>query len=146
VLEISEGSGRPAVRRTADSTLQLHVAAGSDAAARLRALNRWYRRELSAQLPPLLHAWEARLGIKVAQLRIRQMRTRWGSCNARSRRVCLNLDLIRKPPRCLEYVLVHELVHFFERGHNARFYGLMDELLPLWRECRAELNGQHSLP
>ncbi len=138
VLAVSEGRGAAQVRR-GDSTLELHIAAGSDAAARLRALNHWYRSELSAQLGTLLHAWEARMGIKVAQLRIRQMRTRWGSCNARARRVCLNLDLIRRSPRCLEYVLVHELVHFFERRHNARFYAFMDELLPQWRDCRAEL-------
>ncbi|HEY2808207.1 MAG TPA: SprT family zinc-dependent metalloprotease [Steroidobacteraceae bacterium] len=144
VLEVSEIRGTPAVRRNTDATLQLRIPAGSDAAARLKVLNHWYRRELGVQLAPLLQAWEARLGIKVAQLRIRQMRTRWGSCNARSRRVCLNLDLIRRSPRCLEYVLVHELVHFFERGHNARFYRLMDELLPEWRDCRAELNRQRS--
>jgi predicted metal-dependent hydrolase len=93
-----------------------------------------------AQLRDRVSAWEARLGIQVNELRIRQMRTRWGSCNARARRICLNLELIRKPPRCLEYVLVHELVHFFERRHNARFYGFMDELMPAWRDYRAELN------
>ena len=88
----------------------------------------------------MVHVWEARLGVEVAEVRIRQMKTRWGSCNARARRVCLNLDLIRRPSRCLEYVLVHELVHFFERRHNARFYGFMDELVPDWRACRAEFN------
>jgi predicted metal-dependent hydrolase len=139
VLEVSEGKGRPEVRRD-DSTLQLRIAPGSGVAARHQALNLWYRRELSQQLEVLLPPWEARLGIQVAQLRIRQMQTRWGSCNARSRRISLNLDLIRRSPRCLEYVLVHELVHFFEPRHNARFYRLMDELLPQWRECRAELN------
>lgn len=138
VLEVTESAGRPLVSRC-ESTLQLRIAPGGDAAARLRALDRWYRRELATQLDVLVSAWEARLGIKVAEVRIRQMRTRWGSCNARARRICLNLDLIRKSPRCLEYVLVHELAHFFERRHSQRFYGLMDELLPEWRACRAEL-------
>ena len=139
-LEVTEAAGRPAVSRGAEGTLTLRIAPGSDASARLRLLRGWYRRELSAQLRVLVSAWEARLGVEVAEVRIRQMRTRWGSCNARARRICLNLDLIRKSPRCLEYVLVHELVHFFERRHNARFYALMDQLLPAWRDCRSELN------
>ena len=140
VLQVIEGAGRSAVSRDADGILTLRIAPGSDAAARLRLLSAWYRRELAAQLQVLVGAWEARLGIDVAEVRIRQMRTRWGSCNARARRICLNLDLIRKPPHWLEYVLVHELVHFFERRHNARFYGFMDLLLPAWRKCRSELN------
>ncbi len=139
-LVVVETAGRPGVSCGADDTLTLRIGPGSDPAARLRVLTAWYRRELSAQLQVLVSAWEARLGIAVAEVRIRQMRTRWGSCNARARRICLNLDLVRKPPRCLEYVLVHELVHFFERRHNLRFYRFMDELLPAWREYRSELN------
>ena len=140
VLTVIEAAGRPGVIRVDESALQLRVRPGADTAARFRLLNTWYRQRLQEQLAPLVSRWQQRLGIEVAELRIRRMRTRWGSCNARARRVCLNLDLIRKPPQCLEYVLVHELAHFFERRHNARFYGFMDRLLPDWRAQRAELN------
>jgi hypothetical protein len=140
VLDVSEARGRPQVTLSGDSAVQLRVPPGADLHARYRAFDSWYRRQLRAQLEPMLIHWQRRLGIEVVELRIRQMKTRWGSCNARARKVCLNLDLVRKPPRCLEYVLVHELVHFFERRHNARFYRFMDDLLPEWRDCRAELN------
>jgi predicted metal-dependent hydrolase len=139
VLEVVEAPGRPLVSRCGDA-LQLRIPPGLEATARLAVLHGWYRRQLRAQLDVMVAAWQARLGIEVAEVRIRQMKTRWGSCNARARRICLNLDLIRRPSRCLEYVLVHELVHFFERRHNQRFYGFMDELVPGWRACRAELN------
>jgi hypothetical protein len=68
------------------------------------------------------------------------MRTRWGSCNIRARRIWLSLELARKPVECLEYVLVHELVHLLERRHNQRFIAYMDQFLPTWRLARAELN------
>jgi predicted metal-dependent hydrolase len=140
LLEVSERAGRASLQRCGPSGLRLCVAPGTAPSARRRVFDAWYRREMRAQLQPLLEAWQSRLAVEVAELRIRQMKTRWGSCNARARRVCLNLDLARRPTRCLEYVLVHELVHFFERRHNARFYRYMDQLLPHWRACRAELN------
>jgi predicted metal-dependent hydrolase len=140
VLDVREIAGRPLVRLNGDSAVLLCIPPGANLQARYRAFDSWYRRQLRAQLEPMVRQWQSRLGIEIAELRIRQMKTRWGSCNARARRVCLNLDLVRKPPRCLEYVLVHELVHFFERRHNSRFYRFMDDLLPDWRVCRSELN------
>ncbi len=140
VLEINEIPGRSQVTRPTDATLALRVPPGADFGARRDLLRAWYQRQLRARLDVLVARWEERLGIKVAEVRIRQMKTRWGSCNARARRICLNLDLIRKPPACLEYVVVHELVHFFEAHHNQRFHGFMDTLLPDWRECRRQLN------
>ncbi len=140
VLDVTEAHGRAQVQISGESAVQLRMPPGADLQARHRAFDSWYRRQLRAQLVPMVGHWQERLGIEIADLRIRQMKTRWGSCNARARKVCLNLDLVRKPPRCLEYVLVHELVHFFERRHNARFYQFMDEWLPDWRDRRAELN------
>lgn len=75
----------------------------------------------------------------VAEVRIRKMKTRWGSCNTEARRIWLNLELVKKPPLCLEYVLVHELVHLLERHHNDRFCKLMDGLIPKWRLHHEEL-------
>jgi predicted metal-dependent hydrolase len=103
-------------------------------------LQTWYRRELRQLLPPLLQKWEPRLGKAVAEVRVRRMKTRWGSCNANAGRIWLNLELIKKPVACLEYVLVHEMVHLHERHHNDRFLEWMDRLLPQWRVRRDELN------
>ena len=76
----------------------------------------------------------------VAEWGIKKMRTRWGTCNVDARRIWLNLELAKKPASCLEYILVHEMVHLLERHHNDRFRQLMDRLMPQWRLLRHELN------
>lgn len=80
------------------------------------------------------------MGKPVAEVRIKRMKTRWGSCNAEAGRIWMNLELIKKPVACLEYVLVHEMVHLHERHHNDRFRQWMDALMPTWRVHRDELN------
>ena len=88
----------------------------------------------------LIATWEPRVGVHVAEVRIRKTKTRWGTCNAGARRIRLNLELAKKPASCLEYIVVHEMVHFIERRHNDRFRELMDEVMPRWRVQRDELN------
>ena len=85
--------------------------------------------------------WETLLGVQAAGYGIKKMKTKWGSCNADARRVWLNLELAKKPPQCLEYLIVHELTHLIERHHNDRFIELMDRHLPNWRLHRYELNA-----
>lgn len=140
LLDVKECDGAPEVRLVGKTSLELRVPPGHDRAQRDLVLQRWYRRQLRALLPPLLAKWEPRLGKTVSEVRIKKMKTRWGSCNTSARRVWLNLELIKKPVACLEYVLVHELVHLRERHHNDRFLALMDALLPSWRLDRDELN------
>lgn len=120
--------------------MALRVRAGTDTAKREAVLQRWYRARLYEQLSPLIAKWAPKVGVTVAQVRIKQMKTRWGSCNAQARRIWLNLELAKKPALCLEYILVHELVHLLERHHNERFRELMDGLMPQWRLCREVLN------
>ena len=72
------------------------------------------------------------------------MKTRWGTCNVKEGRIWLNLQLAKKPPECLEYVIIHELTHLLEPGHNQRFYQLMDRFLPDWRRVHQELNGRQA--
>lgn len=84
--------------------------------------------------------WEPEVGAEVAELRIKKMKTRWGTCNDEAQRIWLNLELAKKPIACLEYILVHEMVHLLERHHNERFRDLMDKLMPQWRLHREELN------
>ena len=139
-LDVAEHDGPPAAWLSNNTTMALRVRAGTDTAKREAVLQRWYRARLYEQLSPLIAKWAPKVGVSVAEVRIKQMKTRWGSCNAQARRIWLNLELAKKPALCLEYILVHELVHLLERHHNERFRELMDGLMPQWRLCREVLN------
>lgn len=80
------------------------------------------------------------MAVKVERVFVQQMKTKWGSCNPATRSIRLNTDLAKKPPECLEYILVHEMVHLLERHHNERFKENMDRFLPQWRVLREQLN------
>lgn len=121
-------------------TMDLFVRTGSDTAQRERVLLAWYRKQLKEAVPPLISKWEAILGVKVAECGVKQMKTKWGSCNKDARRIWLNLELAKKPVQCLEYIVVHEMVHLLERHHNDRFTKHMDKFMPQWRLFRSELN------
>ena len=140
-LNVVERNGPPAVMLQDDSTIVLSVRPGSERTKREEALDHWYRCRLQDRLPALIDRWERNVGVKVNEVRIRKMKTRWGTCNRRARRIWLNLELMKKPATCLEYVVVHELVHLIERKHNNRFKNLMDKHLPEWRKHKDELNS-----
>lgn len=95
-------------------------------------LQTWYRQQMKDLLPGIVKKWEAHIKVQVNECNIRIMRRRWGSCNPRKKHIWLNLSLIQKPIICLEYVLVHEMVHLLEASHNRRFYALMTEFMPDW--------------
>lgn len=122
------------------STMEVRVRQETSAEQRLAIVESWYREQLRAMVPVLLEKWQPLLGVEVAQWGIKKMKTKWGSCNVDARRIWLNLELAKKPVQCLEYVVVHELVHLTERHHNERFTALMDQHLPHWRMYREELN------
>lgn len=139
-LDVVEKEATPEVSIPNNSTLRLQVRPGTNAAKRLVILEEWYRTRLKEQLPDLLDKWQQRIDIDVSEARVRKMRTHWGTCNIEARRIWLNLELIKKPVVCLEYILVHEMVHLLERYHNDQFRQLMDHFLPDWRIRRDELN------
>ncbi len=91
-------------------------------------------------VPSLLAKWESRMGVKAERFLTRRMRTKWGSCNAATGSISLNSDLAKKPPECLEYIVVHELAHLIEPTHNARFVAVMDRAMPHWQHHRRQLN------
>ena len=140
-LAIREVSGREGVVLKGLATMELAVHAGSELAHRRDLLNRWYRKQLKLEIAPLIAKWEPTLGVKAAAWSVRKMKTRWGSCNVKARRVWFSLELAKKPPECLEYVVVHELVHLLERRHDARFKELMTLHLPQWRQIKKRLNA-----
>ena len=139
-LDVLERDAPPKVWLPNNTKIALSVRPGSDRDTREAVVHRWYRQHLRAQLPPLLEKWEPKLGVSVNEVRIKRMKTLWGSCNIEAKRIWLNLELAKKPESCLVYILVHEMVHLLERSHNDRFRELMDKFLPQWRTYRDELN------
>lgn len=140
-LEVVAASGPTTVTTRGHGTLVLHAHRGATLADREHVLHGWYRDRLRVLVQRLLDKWQPLLGVEVADWGIKKMKTKWGSCNARARRIWLNLELVKKPPACLEYVVVHELVHLLADNHGARFLALMDQRLPTWRRRRTELNA-----
>lgn len=139
-LTVIKNEGAASVSLPANTTMEMHVRSEINWKERETVLHRWYRRQLRAEIPRLLAKWETKAGVAVSEVRIKRMKTRWGSCNPSARRIWLNLELAKKPSSCLEYILVHEMVHMLERHHNERFRELMDLLMPTWRSYRDELN------
>lgn len=124
-----------------DDKLILAIHKDSTIIQREKLLIEWYRKQLKERLPDLVEKWEYIIGVSIESVRVRNMTTRWGTCNTRDKRICFNLQLAKKPLRCLEYVVVHELVHLLEPSHNVVFKNHMDKYLPNWREIKRELNS-----
>jgi predicted metal-dependent hydrolase len=120
--------------------IDLYARPGTDSEGRGRILTNWYRREMKKKLPALVDKWQQVVGTQANAWGIERMKTRWGTCKTETGRIRLNLELVKKPKHCLEYIIVHELVHLIERRHNDRFVSLMDKFLPNWRLYQNELN------
>lgn len=140
-LRVIEKPGVSGIVLRNRSTMELFVSPGKTPIQRQAVLHRWYRDRLRELVTPLMCKWQPVLGVSAAAWGIRKMKTRWGSCNIEARRIWLNLELVKKPPGGLEYILVHELTHLLERHHNDRFVALMDRFLPDWRHQRNQLNA-----
>ncbi|MEQ9091583.1 MAG: SprT family zinc-dependent metalloprotease [Balneola sp.] len=107
-----------------------------------KAINDFYRASLKTEIPKLIQKWEPVMGVSVAEFGVKKMKTRWGTCNIRDKRIWLSLELAKKSPELLEYVVVHEMVHLLERLHNQRFKNFMTQFLPNWKELQKQLNGR----
>lgn len=123
-----------------NASIDLYIRPETSADQREQVLHRWYRKQLKALVPSLLEKWQLVLGVDVADWGIKKMKTKWGACTIGARRIWINLELAKKPVQCLEYIIVHELLHLLERHHNERFQKLMDQFMPQWRLHREELN------
>ncbi len=139
-LTVTERNGPNRITLNGTSNLTMQLRPGTDRDKREQLLNTWYRQHMKELVPDLISKWQPIIGVQVADWGIKKMKTRWGSCNTRDHRVWLNLELAKKSLDCIEYVLVHEMVHLLERKHSERFKALMDQFLPQWRLNRDELN------
>ncbi len=140
-LVVDESRGK-AVVRLEGGTIFIRAKPASTRAAREKAVHAWYRELLIESALQLVEAWTPRVGRRPSAVTVRRMKTKWGSCEIRSGRVCLNLELVKFPTQCLEYVLVHEMTHLLEASHGARFKKLLADFLPRWKETRDLLNGK----
>ncbi len=139
LLTICEHDAAPVIELK-HRKMHLWVRPGTDEGKRRALVDRWYREQIKKAVPPLLAHWQPVLGVKVETFFVRRMRTLWGSCNFRAHTIRLNTELAKKAPECLEYIVVHELMHLLEPTHNAHFVELMNRHLPHWQSLRDELN------
>ncbi len=140
LLHIKDTNGAGYVDLKGKTYLDLYVKANSNQEYKKSVINEWYRSELKKVLPEMLEYWSKKIGVEVNSCGIKHMKTKWGSCNIEKKRIWLNLELAKKPTHCLEYILIHELIHLKERHHNERFKSLMDSYLPNWKQVKEELN------
>jgi len=139
LLKVIERNAAPKVILN-HSNIELCVRPETDAVKRKFILDEWYRRKLKETVPSLIEKWEKKIDVQVNEFGIKKMKTKWGTCNRQAKRIWLNLELAKKLPECLEYVVVHEMVHLLERNHNDRFIALMTGFMPEWRFYKDELN------
>ena len=139
-LKVQE-KNEPPVVQLLNNEIVLQVPDGADLETRRSVLQDWYHRQLEIVIPPLITKWESLLNVSVRRFSIRRMKTRWGSCTPKTRSIRFNLELIKRTPECLEYIVVHELVHLLEASHNSKFKTLMDRFYPKWKFYRKELRS-----
>jgi predicted metal-dependent hydrolase len=141
LLNVKNHNGYNKVELTGANKIQLWVKPNATTDEKAHVMKEWYRKQLKNQIPQLIDKWEKVIGVTSNDWGVKQMRTKWGACNVDDKRIWLNLELSKKPVICLEYILVHELVHLHERNHNTRFISLMNKFMPKWRLHRDELNN-----
>lgn len=122
------------------SALILHIRRGADEDKKQAVLDEWYREQLKGEINLLIQKWAPHMGVETPSFIARKMKTKWGSCTPEAKSIRINLELAKKPPECLEYIVVHELTHLLEPTHNSRFIALMTKFMPKWRFYRDELN------
>lgn len=140
LLRITEIDSAPKVIIKTKTHIDLFVRPGSTIDHCHMILNDWYRKQLKEQIPPLINKWEKVIGVRVSDWGVKQMKTKWGTCNIEEKRIWINLELAKKPKQCLEYIVVHEMIHLLERYHNDHFLALLDKYMPKWKQHKEELN------
>lgn len=139
LLQVEERIRKPSVRM-AEERVIMSLRPGSAEEKKLACLREWYRQILKDKANLLFPIWERKMGLRAEGWRIREMKTRWGTCNVRTGNIWLNLHLAEKPEKCLEYVIVHELSHLQVPNHGKEFWELVERYLPDWKERRERLN------
>lgn len=140
LLRITEHNAPARVEIKTKTYIDLFVRPNTTAEQRQAIINDWYRAELKKIAQPLIDKWSKQIAVHVEDWQVKQMKTKWGTCNIEKKRIWLNLELAKKPIHCLEYIIVHELIHLLERHHSDRFVALMQQYIPQWKFYKEELN------
>jgi len=139
LLKVIEKESSPVVT-IKHNTLVMQVRSATTAEQKQIILQEWQREQLKLLVPKYIAKWESKMKVTVSEFGIKKMKTKWGTCNREDKRIWINLELAKKPLECLEYIVIHEMIHLLERHHNDRFIALMDKFSPQWRHIKAELN------
>jgi predicted metal-dependent hydrolase len=139
LLKVIEFDGKPLIELS-HARMIIRIRPGTNPVKRQAIVDEWYREQLHSALPPLITKWQRLMGVTVREYFVQRMKTKWGSCNHRAGSIRVNTDLASKPRECLEYILVHEMVHLIEPTHNERFVTLMNKFMPKWQFHREILN------
>ena len=142
ILEVVEKYGKHSLILKNNAKMLMSVKPDTTTSNKEKVLHEWYRNRLKEDISVLIEKWQPIIGKTPHSWGVKKMRTKWGSCNIRDRRIWINLELAKKSPECLEYILVHELVHLHERHHNDNFRLFMDKFLPHWRKSRDQLKNE----
>jgi len=140
LLNVIEANAQPKIVLRSKTYIDLYVRQETPIAKRHVIMNEWYRVQLKKQIPELIEKWEKKLNVKVGEWQVKLMKTKWGSCTIKKKRIWINLELAKKPIHCLEYIIVHEMVHLIERHHNDKFLCDMATYLPNWKQLKKDLN------
>lgn len=140
LLRVTEQNAPPRVEIKTKTYIDLFIRPNATVEQRQNCINEWYRKQLKNQIPQLIEKWEPIIGVSVSDWGVKQMKTKWGTCNIEQKRIWINLELAKKPYNCLEYIIVHEMIHLIERHHNDNFLAHLDKNLPKWKLYKDELN------
>jgi predicted metal-dependent hydrolase len=140
LLRVIEEDAPPKIIFKTKTYIDLYVRPNTSTEQRQIIINEWYRAELKKLIQPIIDKWQSRVGVTVDDWQVKQMKTKWGTCNIEKKRIWINLELAKKPLNCLEYIVVHEMIHLLERHHNDRFLALLESFLPQWKFYKEELN------
>lgn len=139
-LKLIDYTKKPMIQLS-DTDLILYIHPQSDNLKKQLVLEHWYAAQLKIMTQDLVNQWQVKMHVCVKQIKIRKMKTRWGSCSPHTQSIRINLELAKRPFECLEYIIVHELTHLLEPSHNKRFVRFMDQFLPDWKASKKLLNS-----
>jgi len=139
-LNVNNSDTEPKIEIRKKNHIDIFVKPNTTTKQKEKMFEKFYRSELEKTIPKLLQQWEKKVGVKVNEVKIRKMKTKWGTCNSKDKRIWLNLELAKKPMHCIDYVFVHELVHLIEKRHSDRFIQLLESAYPNWQDTKDELN------
>jgi predicted metal-dependent hydrolase len=140
LLRVTEFDSSPKVLIKTKTYIDIFVRQNTSPEQRQSILNEWYREQLKSKIPQIIEKWEGVICVEVNNWGVKQMKTKWGTCNIEAKRIWINLEIAKKPNSCLEYIVVHEMIHLLERYHNSNFYSLLEKYMPNWKVYRDELN------